>query len=72
MGHAATSTIDTPWAASAEAAAALGISTTSLHRRLTFPHWVEGRHYRWVSKGTRRVLQVNLPEAGQLIRRRGW
>jgi hypothetical protein len=61
-----------PWASSRQAADALGMSTTSLYRRLQYPHWVEGRHYRWISKGLRRVLQVNLTEAGLLIRRRGW
>jgi hypothetical protein len=65
-------TTASPWTSTTRAAIALGMSATSLHRRLRYPHWVEGRHYRWINKGLRRVLQVNLTEAGLLIRRRGW
>ncbi len=62
----------TPWISAPQAASELGMSRASLYRRIQHPHWVEGRHYRWVNKGSRRVLQFHLDESGNLIRRRGW
>lgn len=61
-----------PWAASQAAANELGLSRATLYRRITYPHWVEGRHYRWIQKGSRRVLQFHLGASSELIRRRGW
>lgn len=69
---APTSTALSPWTGTRAAAAELGMSSASLYRRIRYPHWIEGKHYRWIHKGARLVLQVNLPEAVQLIRRRGW
>ena len=63
---------ETQWLGLSVAADFLGISSSSLRRRLCHPHWVEGRHYRWINKGKRRTLQVNLVEANRLINLKGW
>ena len=61
-----------PWVSSEQAAEGLSLSRASLYRRIRQPHWVEGRHYRWISKGARKVLQFHCEAVGDLIRRRGW
>jgi hypothetical protein len=62
----------TPWASTGQAAQELGLSQASLYRRTQAPHWIEGRHYRWIFKGRRKVLQFHVAESGSLIRRHGW
>lgn len=72
MADSSRSLAISPWAASQTAAAELGLSRATLYRRIAYPHWVEGRHYRWIQKGSRRVLQFHLGATSELIRRRGW
>lgn len=62
----------TPWASSTQAAQAIGISKQTLHRRIRARHWREGVHYRWVTKASRRVLQVHMPNVTRLLVREGW
>lgn len=62
----------TPWASTDRAARELGLSRASLYRRIQAPHWIQGRHYRWILKGSRKVLQFHVSESGSLIRRHGW
>lgn len=67
-----TLTVSRDWYPTREAAAMLGVSERTLRRRLEKPFWLEGRHYRWTVKTTRRVLEVNVPAAIRLMDRWGW
>lgn len=60
------------WYPTRRAAAMLGVAERTLRRRLGRPGWVEGRDYRWVTRNTRRTLEVNVPGAIELMNRRGW
>lgn len=55
-----------------QAAALLGLSSSTLRRRMEKPYWVEGAHYRWVVRSTRRTLEVNVPKAAKLLDHWGW
>lgn len=72
MADAAALIARSPWISSEQAAEGLSLSRASLYRRIRQPHWIEGRHYRWISKGNRQVLQFHSEAVGDLIRRRGW
>ena len=55
-----------------QAASLLGLSSRTLRRRMEKPHWIEGAHYRWVVRSTRRTLEINVPKATKLLDQRGW
>jgi len=55
-----------------QAAPLIGLSGRTLRRRMEKPHWIEGVHYRWVTRATRRTLEVNVPRAAKLLDQRGW
>ncbi len=62
-----------PWMSSTAAAAELGLSPWTLRRRAhAAEHWVEGKHYRWIQKQQKRLLQVNLEAVRQLMTEVGW
>jgi hypothetical protein len=50
----------------------LGVSERTLRRRLGSNGWTEGLHYRWVTRQTRRTLEVNVANAINLMNRMGW
>lgn len=60
------------WYPTRQAAGMLGIPERTLRRRLTRPDWVQGLHYRWVTRTTRQTLEINVPGAIDLMNRRGW
>lgn len=60
------------WYPTRRAAALLGVSERTLRRRLSGPHWIEGLHYRWVTRHTRRTLEINVASAISLMNRMGW
>lgn len=62
-----------PWVSCAVAATELGLSRRTIHRRIAeAPHWREGRHYRWISKPSRTVVQIHIGNAQDLLRVHGW
>jgi hypothetical protein len=67
-----TLTIAREWYPTREAAAMIGVSERTLRRRLEKPFWLEGRHYRWTVRTTRRTLEINVPAAIKLMDRWGW
>jgi hypothetical protein len=60
------------WYPTLQAALMLGTSERTLRRRIAKPHWIEGRHYRWVVRSTRRTLEINVPLALRLMECTGW
>jgi hypothetical protein len=65
-------TVQRDWYPTRRAAALLGVSERTLRRRLGSQGWAEGLHYRWVTRHTRRTLEVNIPNAISLMNRGGW
>jgi hypothetical protein len=65
-------TIQRDWYPTRRAAAMLGVSERTLRRRLSSPNWAEGRHYRWVTRQTRRTLEINVAGAINLMNCMGW
>jgi len=65
--------VASPWVSAAAAAAELGVSRSTIHRRIeTAPHWREGRHFRWIRKPARTVVQIHIGNAKDLLRVHGW
>ncbi len=60
------------WFTTATAAAMLGLSERTLRRRITRPGWVEGKHYRWITRQSRRTLEINVSNVIKLMDARGW
>lgn len=60
------------WFSTRQAAAMLGISEPTLRRRAARASWVEGVHYRWITRNSRRTLEVNVSRAIQLMNAIGW
>lgn len=60
------------WHTTRHAAALLGVAERTLRRRLQRSHWIEGLHYRWVTRNTRQTLEINVAAAIELMNRRGW
>jgi len=60
------------WYPTRRAAMLLGVSERTLRRRLGSNGWTEGLHYRWVTRQTRRTLEVNVANAINLMNRMGW
>lgn len=60
------------WFSTATAAAMLGISERTLRRRIARPGWVEGIHYRWITRQSRRTLEINVSSAIRLMDSSGW
>lgn len=60
------------WYPTRQAAVMLDISERTLRRRLEQPHWIDGRHYRWVTRLSRRTLEINVPQVVRLLENRGW
>lgn len=67
-----TVTLSRDWYPTREAAELLGVSERTLRRRLQKPFWLEGRHYRWTVRLTRKTLEINVPAAVRLMDRWGW
>lgn len=60
------------WFNTATAAAMLGTSERTLRRRIARPGWVEGRHYRWITRQSRRTLEIHVSNAIKLMDACGW
>jgi len=60
------------WYPTQQASQALGLSTRTLRRYTSREHWIEDIHYRWVSRPTRRTLEINIPLAARLMEQQGW
>lgn len=60
------------WLTTAQAAAVLSISERSLRRRIHRPHWIEGRHWRRVTRQSRQTLEINIPAVVSLMDEHGW
>jgi hypothetical protein len=60
------------WFATATAAAMLGISERTLRRRIVRPGWIEGKHYRWITRQSRRTLEINVSGVIELMDSCGW
>lgn len=60
------------WFPTRKAAEQLGISERTLRRRTSQCLWVEGLHYRWVTRLSRRTLEINVPRAINLMEQSGW
>lgn len=65
-------TVQRDWYPTRRAAALLGVSERTLRRRLSSPNWTEGLHYRWVTRHTRRTLEINVASTINLMNRIGW
>jgi hypothetical protein len=65
-------TVQRDWYPTRRAAALLGVSERTLRRRLGSSDWIDGLHYRWVTRHTRRTLEVNIANAISLMNRKGW
>jgi len=50
----------------------LGTSESTLRRRTAKGHWVEGMHYRWVTRQSRQTLEVNVAGVIKLMNAFGW
>lgn len=60
------------WFSTRQAAAMLGLSEPTLRRRTARRSWVEGVHYRWITRHSRRTLEINVSQAIQLMNAIGW
>jgi hypothetical protein len=60
------------WFTTAAAAAMLGVSDRTLRRRITRSSWVEGMHYRWITRQSRRTLEINVSSVIKLMDACGW
>jgi len=60
------------WYPTQQAAGLLGVSSRTLRRRIEQEHWIEGRHYRWVTRFVRPVLEFHVPAVVNLMDQRGW
>lgn len=60
------------WFPVREAAALLGTSESTLRRRTAKEHWIEGLHYRWITRQSRQTLEVNVARAIKLMNAAGW
>jgi hypothetical protein len=60
------------WYPTQQASQALGLSPRTLRRYVARDHWIEGVHYRWVSRLARRTLEINIPLAARLMEQQGW
>ena len=60
------------WYPTQQAAQALGLSARTLRRYTGREHWIEGVHYRWISRPARRTLEINIPLAARLMEQQGW
>jgi hypothetical protein len=60
------------WFSTARAAALLHTSERTLRRRLSRDSWIEGFHYRWIVRSTRRTIEVHVPRAIELMEQQGW
>lgn len=50
----------------------LGISERTLRRRIVRPGWIEGKHYRWITRQSRRTLEINVSGVIELMDSCGW
>jgi hypothetical protein len=60
------------WYPIRQAAAMLGTSESTLRRRTSKAHWRDGLHYRWVTRQSRRTLEVNVAQVIKLMNAIGW
>jgi len=60
------------WFTTTRAAAMLGTSERTLRRRISRPTWLEGVHYRWITRESRRTLEINVARVIKLMDARGW
>lgn len=60
------------WYPTKQAAEVLGLSPRTLRRYTNREHWIEGVHYRWITRSIRRTMEVNVPLAARLMEQRGW
>jgi hypothetical protein len=60
------------WFTTAQAAAMLGTSERTLRRRVARQSWVEGVHYRWITRESRRTLEINVARVIKLMEACGW
>jgi hypothetical protein len=60
------------WYPTQQAAGLLCVSPRTLHRRIKQQHWIEGRHYRWVTRSVRPVLEFHISAVVNLMDQRGW
>jgi len=60
------------WFPVRQAAAMLGTSESTLRRRTAKGHWMEGLHYRWVTRQSRQTLEVNVAGVIKLMNAVGW
>jgi hypothetical protein len=60
------------WFSTRQAAALLGVSESTLRRRIDKPAWQEGVHYRWIVRRSRQTVEINVPRAIKLMDSIGW
>jgi predicted nucleic acid-binding Zn ribbon protein len=60
------------WYSTAQAAAMLGSSERTLRRRVARQAWLEGVHYRWITRQSRRTLEINVAQVIKLMEACGW
>jgi predicted DNA-binding transcriptional regulator YafY len=60
------------WFTTSQAAAMLGVSERTLRRRIARGAWIQGVHYRWITRQSRRTLEVNVSRVIKLMEACGW
>jgi hypothetical protein len=65
-------TLQRDWYPTRAAAGMTGLSERTLRRYIQQPHWREGFHYRWITRTSRRTLEIHVARAVRLMEQWGW